>query len=111
MNAQEAFKHDPSSRMRLRQRLIGRVRKPGCIYACSIVSNGAPRSVPNTARARSRCRTEKPLPSEKYPCEGIITDGDLRRHISGSNSILERTAATVMTREPVTIGRTTLAIE
>jgi arabinose-5-phosphate isomerase len=42
---------------------------------------------------------------------GIITDGDLRRHISGSNSILERNAAAVMTPDPVTIDRKTLAVE
>ena len=42
---------------------------------------------------------------------GIITDGDLRRHISGSNSILERNAAAVMTPDPVTIDRRTLAVE
>src|SRR6266481_5284008 len=42
---------------------------------------------------------------------GIITDGDLRRHISGSNSILERDAAAVMTPDPVTIDRKTLAVE
>jgi len=42
---------------------------------------------------------------------GIITDGDLRRHISGSSSILERNAAAVMTPDPVTINRKTLAVE
>jgi arabinose-5-phosphate isomerase len=42
---------------------------------------------------------------------GIITDGDLRRHISGSNSILELNAAAVMTPDPVTIDRKTLAVE
>ena len=42
---------------------------------------------------------------------GIITDGDLRRHISGSNSILERNATAVMTPDPVTIDRKTLAVE
>ena len=35
---------------------------------------------------------------------GIITDGDLRRHMTGSANLLERTAADVMTRRPVTIG-------
>jgi arabinose-5-phosphate isomerase len=43
--------------------------------------------------------------------EGIITDGDLRRHMTASASLLERTAADVMTRSPVTIGRSTLAAE
>ena len=42
---------------------------------------------------------------------GIITDGDLRRHMIGTPNLLERTAADVMTRNPVTISRTTLAAE
>jgi len=45
---------------------------------------------------------------------GIITDGDLRRHMIGQpagGSILERRAADVMTRNPVTITRGTLAVE
>ena len=42
---------------------------------------------------------------------GIITDGDLRRHMSGNANILDRTAADVMTRQPVTIRRSTLAAE
>jgi arabinose-5-phosphate isomerase len=42
---------------------------------------------------------------------GIITDGDLRRHMSATRNILEQTAGEVMTREPITIGRKTLAVE
>lgn len=42
---------------------------------------------------------------------GIITDGDLRRHMTGSPNILERTAGDVMTRNPVTIKRQVLAVE
>jgi arabinose-5-phosphate isomerase len=42
---------------------------------------------------------------------GIITDGDLRRHMSTTPSILERTAADVMTRNPITISPSTLAVE
>jgi arabinose-5-phosphate isomerase len=42
---------------------------------------------------------------------GIITDGDLRRHMTGNLDIFDRTAADVMTRNPVTIGRETLAVE
>jgi arabinose-5-phosphate isomerase len=42
---------------------------------------------------------------------GIITDGDLRRHMTGSTHLLERTAADVMTRNPVTIRRDALAAE
>lgn len=42
---------------------------------------------------------------------GIITDGDLRRHMTGSQNILDRTAEDVMTRNPVTIRRETLAVE
>ena len=47
---------------------------------------------------------------------GIITDGDLRRHMiaaqqGGGRSILEQTAADVMTRTPVTVNRGMLAVE
>src|SRR5688500_18853045 len=43
---------------------------------------------------------------------GIIPDGDLRRHMSGSGAnLLERAAGDVMTRNPVTINRATLAAE
>ena len=47
---------------------------------------------------------------------GIITDGDLRRHMlaaqqGSTRSILERRAGDVMTRSPVTITRETLAVE
>ena len=42
---------------------------------------------------------------------GIITDGDLRRHMDRSPGILELSAADVMTRGPVAIAPTTLAAE
>ena len=44
---------------------------------------------------------------------GIITDGDLRRHMTGSTAatLFDRTAEEVMTRNPVTIDRTMLAAE
>jgi len=42
---------------------------------------------------------------------GIVTDGDLRRHMSASVNLLDRTAGDVMTRNPVTIDRATLAAE
>ena len=41
---------------------------------------------------------------------GIITDGDLRRHASDGR-MLDRTAADVMTRTPVAVARTLLAVE
>jgi arabinose-5-phosphate isomerase len=43
---------------------------------------------------------------------GIITDGDLRRHMDRTSSdIRELTASDVMTRDPVTIAPNTLAVE
>jgi arabinose-5-phosphate isomerase len=42
---------------------------------------------------------------------GIITDGDLRRHMINGPNFLERSAADVMTRQPVTVRRETLAAE
>jgi arabinose-5-phosphate isomerase len=42
---------------------------------------------------------------------GIITDGDLRRHMGERPDILSRTAAEIMTANPVTIAETVLAVQ
>jgi arabinose-5-phosphate isomerase len=42
---------------------------------------------------------------------GIITDGDLRRHLGGTPNILDLRAEQIMTRDPVTVSRATLAVE
>ena len=42
---------------------------------------------------------------------GIITDGDLRRHMSTDRRLLDRLAADVMTRNPVTLSRDVLAAQ
>jgi arabinose-5-phosphate isomerase len=42
---------------------------------------------------------------------GIITDGDLRRHMIKQSDFLASTAADVMTRDPITVRRDTLAAE
>ena len=47
---------------------------------------------------------------------GVITDGDLRRHmvnghVPGGPSILERRASDIMTTNPITVGRSTFAVE
>ena len=42
---------------------------------------------------------------------GIITDGDLRRHMERGAEFLDFTAADVMTRQPVSVPPTTLAAE
>ena len=42
---------------------------------------------------------------------GVITDGDLRRHMRASINLLDRTAGDVMTRTVVTIARGMLAAE
>jgi arabinose-5-phosphate isomerase len=42
---------------------------------------------------------------------GIITDGDLRRHMTDSLSIVERTAGEIMTRDPITVDRQMFAVE
>jgi len=42
---------------------------------------------------------------------GIITDGDVRRHMTTDRGLLDRVAGDVMTRNPVTIPRNTLAVE
>ena len=43
--------------------------------------------------------------------EGVVTDGDLRRHMSHGASLLDSRAADVMSPRPVTIGRDMLAVE
>jgi arabinose-5-phosphate isomerase len=42
--------------------------------------------------------------------EGLITDGDLRRHLARGENLLSMTVDDVMTRQPVTIGRQELAV-
>jgi arabinose-5-phosphate isomerase len=42
---------------------------------------------------------------------GIITDGDLRRHMSGTADVLAQTARDVMTRGPVTVSPSVFAVE
>jgi arabinose-5-phosphate isomerase len=42
---------------------------------------------------------------------GLITDGDLRRHMDRSSDIMALSAADVMTHSPVVIGPGTLAVE
>jgi arabinose-5-phosphate isomerase len=42
---------------------------------------------------------------------GIITDGDLRRHMAGNNGLLELTAGDVMTRRPIVIDPSTLCAQ
>jgi arabinose-5-phosphate isomerase len=42
---------------------------------------------------------------------GVVTDGDLRRHMAKTSNLLSRAAADVMSGTPITIGRTALAAE
>jgi arabinose-5-phosphate isomerase len=42
---------------------------------------------------------------------GIVTDGDLRRHITSQDNLLGRSAGEVMTARPVTIRRGMLAVQ
>src|SRR5207247_9018667 len=41
---------------------------------------------------------------------GVITDGDLRRHLGRGENLLSMTVDAVMSRGPVTIGRQELAV-
>jgi arabinose-5-phosphate isomerase len=43
--------------------------------------------------------------------QGVVTDGDLRRHMTPGSRLLSQRAADVMTPRPVTIGRTLLAVD
>lgn len=49
--------------------------------------------------------------SEQGALLGLITDGDLRRHMDRSADIMALSAADVMTRTPVVITPATLAVE
>ena len=42
---------------------------------------------------------------------GIVTDGDLRRHLTSSANLLERRATDIMTKAPVSISPRVLAVE
>jgi arabinose-5-phosphate isomerase len=42
---------------------------------------------------------------------GIITDGDLRRHLTNGGHLLDRKAADIMTAKPVTVTASMLAVE
>ncbi len=42
---------------------------------------------------------------------GIVTDGDLRRHMAANHDLLTMTAAHVMTKQPATIERACLAVD
>jgi len=42
---------------------------------------------------------------------GIVTDGDLRRHMTSQNNLLSRRAEDVMTKNPVTVAGAALAAE
>jgi arabinose-5-phosphate isomerase len=42
---------------------------------------------------------------------GLVTDGDLRRHLTAGSALLTQTAGDIMTPKPVTITRTVLAVE
>ena len=48
---------------------------------------------------------------EEQVLAGIITDGDLRRHMTDGANILDRAAVDIMTPHPVTIAPDTLAAE
>lgn len=42
---------------------------------------------------------------------GLVTDGDLRRHLTAGPAMLDKTAGDIMTTQPVTIGAQMLAVE
>ena len=48
---------------------------------------------------------------EQGVLEGLITDGDLRRHLFAGADLLSLTAADIMTRSPITIERAVLAVQ
>jgi arabinose-5-phosphate isomerase len=93
--------------MRVDQLMHGGDQRP-------IVSPGTP--MPDVMTEMSRKSFGMTCVVESDRLVGIITDGDLRRHMiaaqqGGRGSILEQNAADVMTTTPVTVTRGTLAVE
>jgi arabinose-5-phosphate isomerase len=57
------------------------------------------------------CVIDRDVAGDEATLLGIITDGDLRRRMERGGEILDLRAADVMTRNPVSVERTTLAAE
>jgi arabinose-5-phosphate isomerase len=58
------------------------------------------------ARAGSVC-----VVNRRSKLTGMFTDGDLRRHLAAGTEVLGRPLASVMSRRPVTIPESALAVE
>lgn len=59
-------------------------------------------------QARSGCLS---VVDARGKLAGVFTDGDFRRHMSADPGLLDRTLAQVMTRKPIRIRETALAVE
>ena len=59
---------------------------------------------------KSRAGSAAVVNEKKQLC-GIFTDGDLRRHIESDSNILNREVQMVMTKNPISINKESLAIE
>jgi arabinose-5-phosphate isomerase len=76
-----------------------------------IVAPGTP--MPEVIHEMSRKRLGMTCVAERGVLVGVVTDGDLRRHLTAGSDLglLSRLARDVMTRTPVTIARSVLAVE
>jgi len=69
-------------------------------------------SVKEAVVAMTRARAGSAVVVDDDDCVvGILTDGDLRRHIADMNSIVERPVGEVMTAGPVTVAADALAVD
>ena len=74
------------------------------------VSEGDPMSVVVAAMSDKGFGMTCVISQDHLPV-GIITDGDLRRHLSSNKSLMRLKAADVMTRRPLTIRASLLAVQ
>ena len=59
-------------------------------------------------QAKSGCVA---IVNEDQTLAGILTDGDLRRHLIETENLVERPVEEIMTRDPITLSQETLALE
>lgn len=79
--------------------------------------NDIPRVTPNTAmpdvihEMTSKRLGMTCVVDDRGALAGIVTDGDLRRHMARKKNLLDAKAADVMTKNPVTVAQSALAAE
>ena len=106
---EEDFAHlHPGGQLGKRLLPVERLMRTGASLPC--IDAGAPMSevlrTMTEAGLGMTCVT-----AESGELAGVITDGDLRRRLAEPDDLLALTAADVMTRSPLTIAASALAVE